>query len=190
MAALPGAVQTSVFQSGLGGKPLAGLRLALGAALVDGSYIALAYFGLIQFMSDNKLMLIILSIIGIGYMAFLGINGLRKSLKKNDIEEKSVKGGFFKGMILVIAHPATAVYFIGVSSTLFSQNEITKSTVVLSSLFLFSGAIICFILVALIGLIVHKFGKIKLIKIFEIVTSLMLIFFAGKLIWQLVFGNY
>lgn len=184
-AALPGAVQTTVAQSALLGKSKASLKLALGAAFMDSLFLSLAYFGLIQFIVDYSWLALCIGILGIIYMVALGTYGVFKVLKKK--KEKFIdKGGFLKGILLVILHPPTIIYFISVSGTLFTQTEITNLLVIFSSIFLFMGAISCFIIIYFIALLIRKSGKQNIIIIFQITTSILLIVFAGKLFFQLI----
>ncbi len=189
-AALPGAVQTTVLQTAITGKWKQGLRFSAGAALMDGSLLLLAFAGIIQFIMSIFWIKISIGILGVVYMLILGVVGLLKSIGKISQTETVInKQTFWNGALLVILHPPTILYFIGVAATLFSVNTLSWSPVVLASGFLFFGAFVCFILVALLGWGIHKLHNNFLLTLFHVSTSLILIFFAVKLLYSLISGN-
>ncbi|MFA7245206.1 MAG: LysE family transporter [Candidatus Magasanikbacteria bacterium] len=182
-AALPGAVQTTILQSSIIGKAKSSLKFALGASTMDGLYLGLAYFGLVQILISYHWLKVIIGILGSLYIGYIGIVGLRDSLKNTDAKEIRNKS-FFSGFVLVLLHIPTLLYFVSVAGTFF-KNGVDLLTVILSCIALSFGAMACFIFVSLIGKMINKFGSRWLVKTFNILASLILIFFALKVIWQL-----
>lgn len=185
-AALPGAVQTTVFLSTLQGKAKAGIKVALGAAVMDGLYLFLAYYGIVEFITRFTVIKIVVGLFGFGYMLWLGVSGLKQSLKKTDTKTtKPIHRGFFNGMLLVLLHIPTLFYFIGVAGSVFHE-QISLSTVGLGVISLFTGAILCFLLVVAIGWLSKRYGKAGLIQVLQTVSAGVLIIFAVKLFFQLI----
>ncbi|MBI2410611.1 MAG: LysE family transporter [Candidatus Kerfeldbacteria bacterium] len=186
-AALPGAVQTTVLQTAITGKWKQGLRFSAGAAFMDGFLLLLAFAGIIQFIVSIFWIKMSIGILGVGYMLILGITGLLKSIGKMDQKETVInKQTFWNGALLVILHPPTILYFIGVAATLFATTNLSWSVVGLASFFLFLGAFVCFLIVAICGWGIHKLNNTFLLTLFRIITSLILIFFALKLLYSLI----
>lgn len=185
-AALPGAVQTTVLQTGLTGKLKEGIRFSIGAAFMDGLLIFLSFVGVVQLIVNITWLKIIIGILGVGYMLLLGTTGLLKSVGKMKTTDNVInKRTFLNGAMLVALHPPTIFYFIGIAATL-TTTTLSWLSIGLASTSLFIGAFSCFLLVAVIGLVIHKTKNQKLITIFQIITSLVLIFFAIKLFYSLI----
>lgn len=185
-AALPGAVQTTVLQTSLIGKWKEGIRFSLGAASTNSLLLFLSFIGVVQLIIDITWLKILIGILGVGYMLLLGINGLLKSFRKSETSESVInKRTFLNGMMLVVLHPPTIFYFIGIAATL-ATTKISWLMMAFASLSLFIGSLICFILVALIGIVIHKTKKQIIIIVFHALTSLVLIFFAIKLLYSLI----
>lgn len=186
-AALPGAVQTTVLQTALSGKWKEGIRLATGAAFMDGLLIFLAFVGLIQFIVNIDWLKFTIGIMGVFYMLLLGVSGFLKSIEKMPRNSSVInKRTFWNGALLVVLHPPTIFYFIGVAASL-STTILSSTQIILASLLLFFGAFACFLFVALLGLVIYKIKNKILLIIFHILTSLILIFFAIKLLYSLLF---
>ena len=116
-AASPGVVQTTVFQTSLLGKKRQGIILASGVATMNFIILVLSYFGISQFIKIPWLYYGI-GAVGVGYMLFIGITGLLKSLGRssnsgNPIEKQS----FLHGVLLCVLSPLTYIYFIGVATS-------------------------------------------------------------------------
>lgn len=185
-AALPGAVQTTVFLSTLQGKTKEGIKVALGAALMDGIYLFLAYYGIVELITKFTVIKIMVGLFGFSYMLWLGITGLKAGLPKNtEKNEKILHRGFFKGVLLVLLHIPTLLYFIGVAGSVF-HDRISLFTVVLGGLSLFVGAILCFLVVVLIAWLSKHYGKEGLIKFLHLASATVLIAFAIKLLVDLI----
>lgn len=185
-AALPGAVQTTVLQTALTGKWKEGIRFSIGAAFMDGFLIFLSFIGIVQLIVNITWLKIIIGILGVGYMLLLGITGLLKSIGKMETSDSVInKRTFWNGAMLVALHPPTIFYFIGIAASL-TTTTLSWPQIGLASASLFIGAFACFLLVAIIGLVIHKTKNQKLITVFHILTSIVLIFFAVKLFYSLI----
>lgn len=185
-AALPGAVQTTVLQTALIGKWKEGIRFSIGAAFMDGFLIFLSFVGVVQLIVNITWLKIIIGILGVGYMLLLGITGLLKSIGKMKTNDSVInKRTFLNGVMLVALHPPTILYFIGIATTL-STTTLSWLSIAFASTLLFIGAFSCFLLVAVIGLVIHKTKNQKLITVFQMLTSLVLIFFALRLFYSLI----
>lgn len=185
-AALPGAVQTTVFLTTIENKIINGLRLALGAAVMDGLYLFLACYGLTVFISDAPVLRFLIGIMGVLFMLYLGIQGLRHSYKKSSLDENKKKsGGFLTGIVLVMLHIPTMFYFVGVAGSICRSN-ISISIALLNAFILFFGALSCFMCVSFIAWLSKRYGGIKFIRFLQSVSSLILIFFAIKIFLNLI----
>lgn len=184
-AASPCVIQTAVFQNSLLGKKRQGIILASGVALMNFIILVLSYFGISQFIKITWLYYSI-GIVGVGYMMFVGVTGLLKSLGKlrnanNPIEKQS----FLNGMLLCALSPLTYIYFIGVSTSFLNIKEHIFQTVIFNSLSLAVGSFLCFVLVSYLGLIVNKIGNKKIITGLNFLASLVIIIFSIKLLLNL-----
>lgn len=182
-AALPGAVQTTILQSSIVGKARGSLRFALGASIMDGLYLSLAYFGLIQILISFDWLKFTVGILGSVFIGYMGFLGLKDSIKNVDIKQIKNKS-FGTGFLLVLLHVPTLLYFVSIATSIFEEG-IYLFYVIFASVALSMGAMTCFLLVSLIGKIINKFGSKWLIRFFNISASIALIFFAFKIIWQL-----
>jgi len=182
LAALPGAVQATVFQSSVSGKPREGLKLAFGAATMDGVLLLLSFFGVTQFISKNQMLIFIIGLFGVGYTFYLGLIGIGRSIGFGNLDSKIIsKKTYLTGVLLVILNPLTIIYFIGVSAIMFSTEQFGFIKVVLLSICVSSGSVVCFFTVVLLGIIIKTIGQKWLINIFIFVTSGVLIYVAIKL---------
>ena len=183
-AALPGSVQTTLLQSAVLGNSKKIIRFAVGAAVMDGLFLLLAYFGIVQFIDYFYWFKVLVTLSGTAYIGYLGVEGISNSVKKDKGKIRQSNQGFFSGALIVLLHPPTIFYFIGVSAVLFSDG-VDYLSVLISSLVLSSGAMICFMSVVLLGCFIHKVGKGYIVQLINILASLILIFFAIKLLLSL-----
>ncbi|MCK9186461.1 LysE family transporter [Candidatus Gracilibacteria bacterium] len=185
-AASPGVIQTTVFQTSLLGKKRQGIVLASGVAAMNFIILVLSYFGISQFIKIPWLYYGI-GMVGVGYMLFVGITGLLKSLGKlsnsdNPIEKQS----FLNGMVLCALSPLTYVYFIGVATSFLNIKEHIFQTIIANSLSLAIGSFLCFVLVAYLGSAINKTGNKKIIASFNFLASLVIIIFSVRLFFNLL----
>jgi len=179
-AALPGAVQTTVLQSAIIGKAKSSIKFAIGAAIMDGLYIILSYYGLVQILVGYHWLKLLIGIIGSIYIAYIGIVGLVDSVKNKDTQDIKNRT-FLSGFLLVLLHVPTLLYFIGITATIFKEKA-DFLTVLSAGVALSVGALTCFGVVAALGKTINYFGSKWVIKIFNIIASVILIFFAIKII--------
>jgi len=179
VASLPGAVQTTVFQSALNRKTWVAMKFAFGASLMDGGYMFLALFGSVQFL-EYKSIISVLTFVGGGYIIYLGISSLRESLKE---EVKSFKDRkFWEGILLVLLHPPTVLYFLSVVKT-FGAFHLDIFSIIISVVITIVGSAIGFFTVSMLGRVVEKISSFFIIKLFRFLTSLLLIVFGVKIIF-------
>ncbi len=182
LAALPGAVQATVFQSSVSGKPKDSFRLAFGAATMDGTLLLLSFFGVTQLVSSSNITIFVLGLFGAGYTLYLGLVGMGRSVGFGKLKTRVIsKKTYLTGILLVILSPPTIIYFIGMSAVLFSVDQLGFVKVILLSICVSLGSITCFIAVAVLGMIIGVIGKRWLINIFIFTTSVVLIYVSVKL---------
>ncbi|MBU0531040.1 MAG: LysE family transporter [Candidatus Uhrbacteria bacterium] len=186
-AALPGAAQTTLFQSGLSKRVKPAVRFAIGASIMDGILLLVAALGISQLVIDHRWLVVTIGIAGTAYMGYLGIAGLVNVLsKKKSDETKPLKTNFHTGLLLVILHPPTILFFIGVAGSLFVNSNSGPLEYAFASLSVFLGALLCFLLVLMIARVAAHYGSKLAIKLFSGGASLLLIAFAIKLLVVLI----
>ncbi len=179
-AALPGAVQTTVFLVTIEGDIRSGLKLALGAAMMDGLYLSLACLGLVSFIGNFPVLRIGIGLGGVIFMVYLGVQGIRQAwIGKTINAENKKSGGFLTGFLLVLLHIPTMLYFIGVAGTMCRENT-SVSSAISGAASLFVGAFVCFVCVAFIAWLSKRFGGKVLIRVLQIGSAVILIIFAIK----------
>ena len=178
MAALPGAVQSSILQSALAGKARGALLFALGAAVMDGLYMIFVYFGLIQFVFQVRVIFYIVTAIGIAYLLYLGVGGLRAVFRDATGVGGGERKGFVSGLMLVLCHPPTIMYFLGFAPSIFGSANLGVGRALALAGVLFAGAAICFALVFLIGYLIARTKSFWIIKAFRVLASCLILYFA------------
>jgi len=185
-AALPGAVQTTLFQSGLSKQVKRAIRLAFGAALMDGILLLISAIGVGQLIIASRWLVVVIGIVGTLYMGYLGVVGLIQVL--SNVKEKNIKllkTNFHTGLLLVILHPPTILFFIGVAGSLFVNCDCGALGHITTAISVFLGALICFLFVIGIARVAAHYGSKIVIKIFSGAASILLIVFAIKLLISL-----
>ena len=170
---------------------LAGVALASGVVVSDAIYIGITLFGssLIDFEEKHRMTI---GIIGSAFLLFIGLYYLFKKVKFNyqpNIQPRIKHVGYFlKGFLMCMLNPFILLYWISVTSGVYSLNgELRKEEVVL-----FFGTI----LLTLFGMDVLKAFyanklrtriKSKYILRLNRVAGVLIILFALKLIYNLIF---
>lgn len=178
MAALPGAVQSSILQSALAGKAKNAVRFAFGAAFMDGLYMILVYFGLIQFVVRAPVVFRLIAIIGVIYLLYIGVSGLRAAFGAAMKEKSREVAGFVSGFLLVLCHPPTIMYFLGLAPAIFGGADLGLGRAVALAGVLFAGAAICFAFVFLLGHLIARTKSFIVIKVFRVLASCLILYFA------------
>ena len=186
MAALPGAVQSSILQSALAGKARGAVLFALGAAVMDGLYMVFVYFGLIQFIFQARVIFYIVTVIGVVYLLCLGVGGLRAVFREATGVGSGERKGFTSGLMLVLCHPPTIMYFLGLAPTIFSGPNLGIIQTISLAGVLFAGAAICFALVFLIGHMIARTKCFLIIKAFRVLASCLILYFAFDIFWRFI----
>ena len=159
--------------------------MASGVSLMNFVILILGYFGISQFIKIPWLFYGV-GIFGVGYMLFVGITGLLRSLGKISNSDILIeKQSFLNGMLLCALSPLTYIYFIGVATSFLNIKQNIIQTVIASSLSLAIGSFLCFVLVAYLGLAVNKIGNKRIITGLNFIASLVIIFFSIRLFFNL-----
>jgi len=185
VAAIPGAVQATVFAGGLERRARSALLFAFGASLMDATYMLLAYLGFSKIL-EYKLIMFVVMLTGALYVLYLGLSSLNYAIRKTKfVVYKERK--WWEGIILVLLSPPTILYFLSSIST-FNVLDLTFVNKGISVVAVLFGSFSCFVLVALIGVIVRLYSTGLLIKIFRLTVSFVLLFFSVSLIAKIVSG--
>ena len=168
----------------------AGVALASGVVVSDFIYVAITLFGtsLLSFESTYR---VPIGIVGRAILMGIGLYYLLKKVKINyDVVPSKIKhaGYFFKGFFMCIFNPFILLYWVSVTSGVYSMyGELTSREVIP-----FFGAI----LLSLFGMdtlkayFAHKMRykiKEKTIQNLNKIAGILIIIFALKLIYNLVF---
>jgi threonine/homoserine/homoserine lactone efflux protein len=161
----------------------AGFFSGLGAATADFLYGVIAVFGLTlvsDFLIEQKLWI---QLIGIIFLAYMGIKTLRKKEENLDLNPSKDKGllkDYFSSFFLTISNPLTILFFIGLfaASGLSSTMNGTKSALPLL-IGLFAGS--CMWWLFLSGLVNQLRKKISknLLKKIDLVSGILILLFGG-----------
>ncbi|OGY87426.1 MAG: hypothetical protein A2233_00735 [Candidatus Kerfeldbacteria bacterium RIFOXYA2_FULL_38_24] len=184
-AALPGAVQTTVFSATLRGKIMSGIKVALGAACMNGTYFFLSYYGITEIITHYTIAKLIIGAVGFLYILWLGVGGLKDTIKKRETAKTKKSAGFFSGILLVALHIPTLIYFLSIAGS-FYQEKTSLFFVFFSAISLAIGTVSCFMIISLLAIISNKYGKDKAVYYLQIVSALLLIIFSFKLLFDLI----
>lgn len=170
----------------------AGMALAGGVVISDFIYMTITLFGtsLLSFESEYRLPI---GVVGSVILLSIGLYYLLKKVEINYVEESSrIKhaGYFFKGFFMCIFNPFILLYWVSVSSGVYSlYGELTSRQIIP-----FFGAI----LITLFGMDTMKayFAyklryriKQKSIQNLNRIAGVLIIIFAIKLIYNLIAGH-
>jgi amino acid exporter len=170
---------------------LAGVALASGVVVSDAIYVGITLFGssLIDFEAKYRMYI---GITGSAFLLFIGLYYLFKKVEFNcqpDIQPRIKHAGYFlKGFLMCILNPFILLYWISVTSGVYSlKGNLNKEEVIL-----FFGTI----LLTLFGMDVLKAFyanklrtriKEKYILRLNRAAGILIIIFALKLIYNLIF---
>lgn len=182
-AALPGMVQVSVFLYGLEGEFKEAAKVAFGAALIDGFFILLAYFGVLSLVAGFYPIKITIGIFGFVYMFYVGTRELFSVLRKKEQKEIKKLKGFWSGSLLVLLNVGTIFYYIGVAGSIF-QEKVFWLKVFFGALSLSFGALTFFGLVVLLAWFLKQKATYFIVKM-RIFSAGLLIYFSLKTLLNL-----
>ncbi|KKQ80168.1 MAG: Translocator protein, LysE family [Parcubacteria group bacterium GW2011_GWC2_38_7] len=185
VAAIPGAVQTTIFKASIDKQTSGALRFALGASFMDAMYMGFVYVGITKLLSYDFLINSV-TLLGAFYIFYLGVDGLITSFRADE-EIAGKERKFWHGALIVLLHPPTMLYFLSVVKS-FTELSPTFVTMSFSVLAVFTGSFSCFIVVALIGIVVARYSTRYLITVFRVIASCLLVGFSIKLLIQFISG--
>ncbi len=170
----------------------AGVALAFGVVISDFVYVAITLFGtsLLSFESTYR---IPIGVVGSVVLLSIGLYYLLKKVKINYEEIPSKRkhaGYFFKGFFMCIFNPFILLYWVSVTSGVYSiYGDLTSSQVVP-----FFGAILLtlFGMDTLKAYFSHKLRykiKERTIQNLNKIAGVLIIIFALKLIYNLIIGH-
>jgi threonine/homoserine/homoserine lactone efflux protein len=181
-----GPVNIETAKRGLTGKIVPALFFYLGNVLIDALYILIIMFGS-SFFIENKVIKVMLSIFGICYLLYLGINNIRDFYKKEillteDLQKKKKIHPALEGIMINLANPTAIASWLAFYS-LVSEN-FNKS------IFNFFAVIIGTILVGLVIItITYIFKRIigeKVMRYITLIAGIVLLGFATIFTYNLI----
>ncbi len=170
----------------------AGLALAFGVVISDSIYMSITLFGT-SFLSFESTYRIPIGIVGSIILLSIGLYYLLKKVKITYQDESSkIKhaGYFFKGFFMCIFNPFILLYWVSVTSGVYSiYGDLTSRQIIP-----FYGAILLtlFGMDTLKAYFAHKLRykiKEKTIQNLNKIAGVLIIIFALKLIYNLVFTH-
>lgn len=129
-SAPPGPVAMETVRRGLRGGFTPALRVQLGSIIGDLMWCAIAMLGLAPLAQVPALRLAF-GVAGVGLMIYLGVMGIRDSLKKSAGEQQAasaIKSGAFRsGMAISMANPMAVGYWLSVGGALIAAGAVGQS---------------------------------------------------------------
>jgi threonine/homoserine/homoserine lactone efflux protein len=170
---------------------LKGFATAIGASLGDSFYFLLGLLGALAVISELKLFMIFLDLIGGVLLLALGVHALKKMSKVFCVAVECSYSLFistFKAFFLTIFNPLVILFFMAVTIQILPGNVKTFSTgfVLLSSFMVFLGSMTVLSIVSLIGSYLGSCITSKRLKIISGITGIVFIIFGGYLLSDFV----
>lgn len=180
-------ILTNAFQKGFKAGIIATLGISVGCLF----HVFLAVIGLSAILQSSPTAFLIVKYLGAIYLVYLGFSMLIKKQKKFDIDKnidkKTIKNIFSKGVLINALNPKVAIFFITFLPQFIDIHYESKSIalLILGLIFIFFGTIVN-IVIAYIAL--KGSSKISLskffIKLINKVTGVLFIGFAFRLAFQ------
>ena len=154
----------------------------IGALIADVCYMLLVYMGMIHFI-EQPLMKAFLWLFGFFVLTYTGIECLVKSKKSSFIDGPKGKATLLRswtsGFLLSISNPLTILFWLGIYGSVLAK---TASSFSSSQLAIYSGAIICGILLwdvfmATISSIARNLLHTNFLVVISMISSLSMIGF-------------
>lgn len=184
LAAEFGQVSVEIFRQGIHFGFKNAILTSLGGAFADFLYLSLSVIGIIVFL-DNPDFLKILWIIGGIVLFYIGISGLRKTLKaraeKQKLEQKAKNSNSFTiGFLLNFIHPLNLIWWITILSPIIAREAMIHSriTAYFSGTGIVFGVFAWWIILSIVASFWSKRISQKYLKIVSIISSILLIGFA------------
>ncbi len=180
-------ILTNTFQKGLKAGVIATLGISTGCLF----HVFLAVIGLSAILQSSPTAFLIVKYLGAIYLVYLGFGMLIKKQKKFDIDKnidkKTIKNVFSKGVLINALNPKVAIFFITFLPQFVDINVESKSMafLILGLIFIFFGTIVNIVIAyfALKGSSKLSLSKF-FIKLINKVTGLLFIGFAFRLAFQ------
>ncbi|WP_428026112.1 LysE family translocator [Arcobacter sp.] len=180
-------ILTNTFQKGLKAGVIATLGISTGCLI----HVFLAVIGLSAILQSFPTAFLIVKYLGAIYLVYLGFSMLIKKQKKFDIDKnidkKTIKNVFSKGVLINALNPKVAIFFITFLPQFVDIDAESKSMafLILGLIFIFFGTIVNIVIAyfALKGSSKLSLSKF-FIKLINKVTGLLFIGFAFRLAFQ------
>ncbi|WP_411681725.1 LysE family translocator [Clostridium thailandense] len=182
-----GPVCISIFQIAVLKGFYAGEIATLGAALVDGIFIAIATLGIASIINKKNIRIclkmfgsIILFIFGISMiLSQFHINFL-PSLCMYNIPNSN--GIFIRIVILTASNPLTIVFWAGIFSSKVAEENMKKQDIYFFGFGALLSTITFLTLISLLGSFANVFFSTQVIQFLNIIVGLLLIYFGLKML--------
>lgn len=170
---------------------LKGFATAIGASLGDSFYFLLGLLGALAVISELKLFMIFLDLIGGVLLLALGIHSLKKMRQVFCVAVEcsySLSISVFKAFFLTIFNPLVILFFMAVTIQILPENikTFSKGYVLLSSFMVCLGSLTVLSIVSLIASYVGSCITAKRLKIISAITGIAFIIFGVYLLYDFV----
>jgi len=167
-----------------------GILVSLGVSLSDTMYVAICYFGLVQFINDNTFRFY-LAYVGGGILILFGLYHLfiksrRKMTAPLDVaSEKKMYRYFIKGFIINGMSPMVIIFWIGAISIASLDFGYSNGTEFFFFFLTVLGTVLCTdILKAYLADKLRTLVTHRMMVIINVIVGLGLIIFGSRLIWS------
>ncbi len=162
------------------------IAVGLGAFSVDMLYLFLLQFGLLNFL-DNVIFMRFLAIFGFCFLTYMAYLMLRKKKESLNLEHKEFKESllksYIKGIILNGSNPYVIGFWLSATGIVLS-NQHTYSTIL--------GLVVAILFwIGALAFVVAKYSYLfsaKVIRIINIVSALIIEYFALSLLYKTFIG--
>lgn len=182
LAAEFGQVSVEIFRQGINFGFKNAFLTSLGAVFAESIYLTLSVIGIILFLNEPSFLKIIWIIGGI-VLFYIGISGLRKTLKAETIKETQKpknKNSFATGFLLTFVHPLNLIWWIMILSPIIARESIMHSRLIayLGGTGIIFGELAWWIILSIIASFWSKHISQKHLKLVSIISSILLIGFS------------
>ncbi|HEA7920132.1 TPA: LysE family translocator [Campylobacter jejuni] len=162
------------------------IAVGLGAFSIDMLYLFLLQFGLLNFL-DNVIFMRFLAIFGFCFLTYMAYLMLRKKKESLNLEHKEFKESllksYIKGIILNGSNPYVIGFWLSATGIVLS-NQHTYSTIL--------GLVVAILFwIGALAFVVAKYSylfSVKVIRIINIVSALIIEYFALSLLYKTFIG--
>ncbi len=186
-AAIPlGPINILIMSNALRSYPTA-VAIGFGAMSADIVYLLLILFGMVAFIKNPTVMLLLglAGSIFLLYMAWMIFKGRKDSITLTKTSRSSIISSYIKGLTLTLLNPYTIIFWISVSTYIQTRQLDTLFTVV--GMF---AAIVMWI--TLMPLLVYRTKHLlsqKAIEMISVISAAILLFFASAMLYRLLLTN-